>query len=72
MHTVRLCRDSAGYFATLQPIPPAVRVYWSTQVVNFGLAVHVLGLAHSVAQGLTRREERSRLARAISGPPLLA
>ena len=68
---VRLCRDSAGYFATLRPgVPAHVRVYWSTEIRDLGLAIRVLDLAHVVAQGLTQRDERARLAAAVARPPL--
>ena len=60
-HTVRLCRNFAGYFPTLKPVGRSVRVYWSTRVSDHSLAVHVLGLAHEIAQRLTKRDhERTR------------
>lgn len=48
MHTIRLCRDLTGWFATMSadvPSYPGVRVHWAAAFESQGQAMRVLDLA---------------------------
>ena len=55
MHTVRLCRDLTGWFATMSPdVPkyPGVRVGWAAAFESAEHAMRVLELAQALAHRL--------------------
>jgi len=59
VHTVRLCRDLTGWYATLsddRPAYPGARVHWAAAFENPNHAMAVLDLAQALAFRLA--EER--------------